>query len=46
MGGCPYNGIRHSGETECEKWKYNIGDALRFIYTNYERLGHGDESEP
>mgnify|MGYP000846534022 FL=1 len=46
MGGCPYNGIRHSGEPECEKWKYNIGDALRFIYTNYERLGHGDESEP
>lgn len=38
MGGCPYEGIRHGGTPECEKWKYNLKKILDFIVENEERL--------
>lgn len=28
MGGCPYNGMINNGVPECEKWKFNIKEAL------------------
>ena len=36
MGGCPYNGMWHKGEPECEKWKYNMTETLQFVYDNRE----------
>lgn len=37
MGGCPYNGLKHNGEPECEKWKYIIDDILVNMYNKYNK---------
>ena len=31
MGGCPYEGQKQ-GKPDCEKWKYNLLDTLKFTY--------------
>ena len=39
MGGCPFNGQAQGGDPQCEKWKYNIEDTLRFIYERQLQAG-------
>lgn len=38
MGGCPYNGLRNMSEPECEKWKYNLEQALVFMIENEAKV--------
>ncbi len=32
MGGCPYNGLENGNQPNCEKWKYNLEEVLKYTY--------------
>ena len=39
MGGCPYF-RKTSGETHCERWKYNLEEIIQKTYDNYLTYGN------
>jgi uncharacterized protein len=45
MGGCPYNGARNEFKPDCEKWKYNLEDVIKFTYLRKDSIKECCEKE-